>query len=555
MRKSILLLASLMVSQLLWAQDNDLPLQHDLYHFIDRIDIRGYTEETLHTDTKPYSRAYLADVLKRSYISDMGHRERLWYDRARLLLDDGYAADSMGKGLLKYFYRNGRDLYHVNEGSFKLFVNPAFRFQLGTENHQYQQDPTNQQLFTNSRGVALRGSLFNKLGFYTEVYDNQIRHQQFVQNRFNDFRTVYGETTVKLNATNATYDYFHVNGYLTYQPHEAVRVKFGHDRSFWGQGFQSLLFSDYAPNHLMLQIQTRIWKLEYTNYFAQLIDFIPNKPDFLGTHPRKYLAMHLLSYKPVPWLSVGVFESVIYGSALPNGQRGFELQYLNPVIFYRAIEQSIGSPDNSMLGLTGKINIARRGQLYGQLMIDDLNISQFSRNSQYWGTKLGIQAGAKLIDVLGIETLDLQAEYNRIRPHVYQHFNIASNYTHFGQYLGHNYGGNLQDLSAILRYHPLPNWNLYIRYSRLSKGLDQNELNYGGDVRISDQFNRASDFPALGQGLSLGISQIYGRLAYQILGTDVYLEAEGRYRVENGISSFQLLGGLRGNLATNEARF
>lgn len=536
-------------------QDNDLPLQHDLYHFIDRIDIRGYTEEAVHTDFKPYGRDYLAYVLKRTFVSDMGHRERRWYDRARLLLDDTYAADSTGKGVAKYFYRNGRDLYHVQEGDFKLFVNPAFRAQLGREQHQYTGAPVSQSLYTNSRGAVIRGSLFKKLGFYTEVYDNQVFHPEFVRNRYKDFLNLFGEIAVKTPPAPNTFDYFHAKGYLTYQPAEAVRIKFGHDKAFIGNGFQSLFFSDYAANHLMLQIQTRIWKLEYTNYFAQLVDFIPNKPDILGAHPRKYLAMHLLSYKPNSWLSLGVFESVIYGSTLPNGPRGFELQYLNPVIFYRAVEQSIGSPDNSMLGFTGKLNVWRRAQLYGQLLIDDLNVSQLRQDSRYWGTKIGLQAGAKVIDVFGIETLDLQAEYNRVRPHVYQHFNISSNYTHYGQYLGHTHGANLQDLNVILRYHPFPNWNLYLRFSRIAKGLDQDDLNYGGDVRKPDPFNRASDFPALGQGLDLRISQLYGRLSYQLLGTDIYLEAEGRYRVENGVSSVQIMGGVRGNLATNEARF
>ncbi len=537
------------------AQDSDLPLQHDLYHFVDRLDIRAYTEEVIHTDLKPFGRDYLAHVLDRSFVSEMSYTERLWYDRARFQLDDSYAADSLGKGIFRYFYRNGRDFYQVNEARFRLFVNPAFRFQLGAEQHQYTGEGLRQNLFTNSRGLVLRGTLFDKLGFYSEIYDNQLRHQQYVQNRYDDVRNLYGETSVKENVPQSIFDYFHSSAYLTYKPWEGMRIKFGHDKAFLGQGFQSLLFSDYAANQLMLQLQTRIWKLEYTNYFAQLIDFIPNKPDVLGTHPRKYLAMHYLSYKPAHWLSLGVFESVIYGSQLPTGERGFELQYLNPIIFYRSVEQSLGSPDNSILGFSGKINLWRRAQLYGQLLIDDLNVSQLRQNSSYWGTKLGLQAGVKALDLFGVETLDLQAEYNRIRPHVYQHFNSSTNYTHFGQFLGHSNGANLQDVTMILRYHPFPSWNVYMRFSQMLQGLDEGGLNYGGDVRVSDQFHRASDFPQLGQGFALQVTQLYGRLSYQLGDTDIYLEAEGRYRVENGIRSLQMLGGLRGNLATNEVRF
>ena len=212
--KPFLLLPFIFLFLGLPAQDSDLPLQHDLYHFVDRIDILGYTEEVLHTELKPFGRDYLAHVLDRTFISEMGHRERGWYKQARLMLDDDYAADSMGSGLLTYFYRNGRDFYHVKEGSFKLFINPAFRFQLGTEQHQYDAEPSSQNLFTNSRGLVLRGSLFEKVGFYTEVYDNQIRHQRFVQNRYDDHKALFGETFIKLNNNRDIYDYFHVRGYF-----------------------------------------------------------------------------------------------------------------------------------------------------------------------------------------------------------------------------------------------------------------------------------------------------------------------------------------------------
>jgi hypothetical protein len=404
-------------------------------------------------------------------------------------------------------------------------------------------------LFTNSRGAVIRGSAFGKVGFYTEVYDNQKRFPQFVRNRYEDFQNLYGETFVKLSADRSVYDYFHARGYLTYQPFSGMRIKFGHDRGFWGPGFQSLFFSDYAPNHLMLQVNTRIWKLEYTNYFAQLIDFIPDKPDVIGTFPRKYLSMHQLSYKPTPWLSIGVFESVVYAQDQASRSRGFELQYLNPLIFYRAIEQSLGSPDNGMLGFTGKLNLWKRGQVYGQLLIDDFNFGEFRQDPTYWGTKIGYQIGGKWIDFLGIRTLDLQAEYNLLRPYVYQHFNIASNYSHYGQYLGHSQGGNVKEFSLIARFHPLPAWNAQLRFTTLNKGLDADSLNFGGDIRISDQFMRPMDQGVrTGQGQAWRVQQVYGRLSYQLWGTDVYAEGEGRMRWENGVLSAQVLLGLRANL-------
>ena len=44
-------------------------------------------------------------------------------------------------------------------------------------------------------------------------------------------------------------------------------------------------------------------------------------------------------------INIGLFESIVFSR--PNH---FELQYLNPVIFYRTVEQMVGSPDNAMIG-------------------------------------------------------------------------------------------------------------------------------------------------------------------------------------------------------------
>ena len=51
----------------------------------------------------------------------------------------------------------------------------------------------------------------------------------------------------------------------------------------------------------------------------------------------------------------------------------FEWHYLIPIIFYRSIEQSLGSADNSVIGLDFKANFLRHFQLYGQFVLDEFN--------------------------------------------------------------------------------------------------------------------------------------------------------------------------------------
>jgi len=47
----------------------------------------------------------------------------------------------------------------------------------------------------------------------------------------------------------------------------------------------------------------------------------------------------------------------------------------------------------------------------------------------------------------------LQLEYDHVRPYVYSHSNPITNYAHNNQSLGHQWGGNFNELIAIGRYH------------------------------------------------------------------------------------------------------
>ena len=416
-------------------------------------------------------------------------------------------------------------------------------------------------MYINSRGLVVRGSLMQKVGFYTEVYDNVTRFPQFVYDKFTDEKVLYGESFVKTFGNENGLDYFSSRAYLTFSPIPAMRVKFGKDRAFWGNGYQSLVMSDYGADYLLLTIQTRIWKLDYTNHFTQMIDFVRNANDTEGTFPRKYGVFHMLSYQPVSQLSLGIFESIIYNPWLPNGRRGFELQYMNPLIFYRAIEQTLNSPDNALLGIQWKYNFLKTGQFYGQILLDDYNFGLRDQGSGYRGNKLGYQLGIKYIDAFRIPTLDLQVEYNRLRPFTYQHFNSSSSYTHYAQHLGHAAGANLQDLHVIARYHPAPAWNFQFIASFLGKGIDEDGINYGGNAN-QPFINWPSDFNnVVGQGNLLNVRQLYGRISMQIGQSDVFAEVEGRYRQEQDSSgtidqqSLSVIGGLRVNIVPRPVKF
>ena len=291
------------------------------------------------------------------------------------------------------------------------------------------------------------------------------------------------------------YDFINARGYITYAATKHINVQLGHDRNFIGNGYRSLILSDYSAPYLFLKLNTRIWKFNYQNLFAELT---ADRRESDQVFPKKYFALHHLSLDVTPTFNVGLFESVVFA----RGKGRFELQYLNPIIFYRAIEQAAGSEDNAILGLDFKWNILRRGQVYGQLVLDEFVLGQVRSGEGWWANKQAFQLGAKYLNAGGIRNLDLQAEVNYIRPYMYQHEDRFRNYQHYQQPLAHPMGGNLYEVLGIVSYQPLPRLNVVAKAIFTTQGRDTADTNFGTNV-LYDYNSRGQDFGNFtGQGIN-----------------------------------------------------
>jgi hypothetical protein len=170
--------------------------------------------------------------------------------------------------------------------------------------------------------------------------------------------------------------------------------------------------------------------------------------------PKKYFATHHLSLNLTDRINIGLFESIVFSR--PNH---FELQYLNPVIFYRTVEQMVGSPDNAMIGADMSLKLGRSIKLYGQLLLDELIIKNLLKQNGWWGNKYGIQAGLQCFDVAGIDHLDMRVEFNLVRPYTYSDSDSTANYSHHLQPLAHPMGANFYETILQMRYAPLRLWS------------------------------------------------------------------------------------------------
>ena len=482
-----------------------VPLDPNTYRLLDRYAIK-YGPDSVqdpHTSVRPYTRAAAAHLGERLLSGDsltysQGSLSRADRFNAQYLLKDSWMYSALGDSLnvsqrpvLTYFYRDQTDLYHVQTKDFTFRLNPVLLLQGGKDTGP---GSIGGLRYVNTRGVAFEGTIDQRLGFYAFLTDNQEAVPGWVQQRIirdSDQPTApvapHEGYTKPFKTSGTAYDFFTARGGITYAATRHINVQLAHDRNFIGNGYRSLILSDYSAPYFFLKLNTRVWKFNYQNLFAELTA----RRSIAGLdslYPKKYLALHHLSFDVTNNFNIGVFESEVSGG--PG--RGLELQYLNPVIFYRAIEQQVGSTDNALLGLDFKWNIKHRAQLYGQLVLDEFKLSEIRAGNGWWANKQAFQLGGKLLDVAGVRNLDLQLEFNYIRPYTYQHENIYTAYEQYQQPLAHPMGANLTELLGVLSYQPLPRLNLVGKFFYTVQGVDAQApggaavlTNYGSNPLLS----------------------------------------------------------------------
>ena len=448
-------------------------------HLMDRLEIKHqFATNLLFTDIKPYGRQQV--VRSASYLDSLrlsaGLSPADAYNLNSLYINNMEWLPSIApsylskKPLFHIFFQSPADFYQVNKKDFFLSVNPVLQIKMGKESGN------DQTLFLNSRGVTIRGRIANKIGFSTTLTDNQERGPLFYQQEVKQLRAVPGNGFYKVYKNDPTaQDYFDARGYLTFNAAKSVDIQFGYDKNFIGNGYRSLFLSDWGNSYLFAKINTRIWKLNYQNLYMELMPQFTKRGDSLL--PRKYAAMHHLSMNVTKWLNIGLFEGIIFGRV-----NHFDFQYLNPIIFYRHVEGSIGSPDNALAGIDFKANLVNRFQLYGQLLLDELNLKQVKADNGSWSNKWGLQLGLKYVNILGVPSLDLQLETNRVRPFTYSHRFAVANYTHYNQLLAHPLGANFQEYIAILNFQPIPRLLIQTKLIYYFQGIDSlGKRNFGSN--------------------------------------------------------------------------
>jgi hypothetical protein len=530
MKSAFLLAFTLLLPEFISAQSTNATLNEDYYHWLSRYEIKtGRISPQWFSSIRPIKRDQLlsyVDSLNSNFNAFTSTTDKFNYEYFQ---NDNWEwsqteTNNSAKPILKKLYQKKSDMAFVNEPAFDLHISPVVYLGVGKDSR------SDALTSINTRGVEIRGMIDRKIGFYTFLTENQMILPLYVEDAMRPYNVVPHEGFWK-NFKTTGVDFFQARAYIDFNITKHIYFQFGHDRTFIGNGYRSLIFSDYSPPNLFLRVNAKVWKI---NYLFQLNRLTANDPVSrigLTSDQRsldRYMALHHASINIGKKFNLGIFESVIFTPDDPLNRGSFDLSYLNPVIFYRAIEQQFGSSDNALLGLDFKWNAFKGISLYGQALLDEFVIAEIRAGNGWWGNKYALQLGAKYIDVAGISNLDLQLEYNTARPYTYSH-NTSSSYSNYSQPLAHPLGANFSEVVAIVRYQPIPKLNLIAKTFLATTGKDATGQNWGGDILKNYETRQSQYGNFTGQGNKTDINFIDLTASYMIKH-NLFIDAKQVFR-------------------------
>jgi hypothetical protein len=308
---------------------------------------------------------------------------------------------------------------------------------------------------------------------------------------------------------------------LKYYVNKFITVDFGKGKNFIGNGYRSLMLSTEHSPYPYLKLTTEFGRVRYYNLYTTFLDI--QDPT---QNRKKHSSIHFLDFQLTHNINIGVFEGVLWQAKDENYNRGYDVEYLNPIIFYRPVEFSKHSPDNVLMGANFNAKF-HKTTFYGQVLLDDLNIArQEDGDENYSGgffqNKFAYQLGLKS----SFNEVNVLFEYNQIQPYTYAHKQPMQSYPHFNQGLAHPLGANFKELVAVANFTK-EKWKFSIKLTHAKVGLDSLDTHYGQNVFASDfdaqgDGNEYSYGNFNGQGVATQINTLYTDMSYSFKWFDVF---------------------------------
>jgi hypothetical protein len=281
---------------------------------------------------------------------------------------------------------------------------------------------------------------------------------------------------------------------LGFTPNDMLHISTGIDNQFFGEGYRSLIQGNQVAPNPFVQFRVNFRNLEY----GLLYQFLHDNNYTTKTREWKYNTTHYLSANIGSNFNIMLLETVVFQGRDSTYKRGYEVEYLNPFVFFRPQEYSLGSTDNIILALQSSYYFASKKHcVYFQLPLDEFVLKEIKNRSKWWANKYGAQLGIKG----QFKKWSYLLEGNLVRPYTFSHISSGQNNGSLGLPLGHYLGSNFAELLATAQI-PFKNFQLTLFSSFYLKGYDDSTVNYGGDIYKSYTSHPKEYRNTIGQGMT-----------------------------------------------------
>jgi len=384
----------------------------------------------------------------------------------------------------------------------------------------------------NTRGFQVGGTIGDKFAFYTSGFENQAvfanYYLDYVRRTSGDTLFIPGQAYDRAFG-KVIKDWSYVTATLSYTPIKQLNITLGQDKTFIGDGYRSVLLSDFAANYPFLRLTANVGNFQYMMMWTYMQDLRLPKFDTFGSNRRKYGLFHYLDWNVNNNLSFGFFNAYIVPEADDQGRRrGFDVNFINPLVFVSGLGPS-SQPGNTLDGFTGKYKIFDKSAIYGQILIDRFKASSFFSDGSTDNTN-AFQLGIRGADVFEVKNLNYLFEFNTAKPYTYADRSTATSYTFYGQPLGDPFNSNYKELLGIVNYYK-GRFDFQGQLTYASYGLDANRADNNG-VDANKPFVQTGP-TSTGQGINTKMYYAEGTVSYLINPKyNLRFELGGIYRQE-----------------------
>lgn len=365
----------------------------------------------------------------------------------------------------------------------------------------------------NTRGFQLGGTVGDKFSFYSSGFENSAKFVSYYNDYVNNNAFVPGQAYARHynGQPQNSQDWSYVTAILSYSPTQKLNITLGEDKMFIGDGYRSILLSDFAANMPLLRVTADLGPVRYMIAWAYLQDIKSAKFDSFGNNRRKWALFHYIDWSITKRASLGFFNALVTPEADANGNKhGFDANFVNPLFFSSSLGRGGDVEDNILLGFNAKYKILDKTALYGQFVFDKVknnNLGISASNTNGW------QAGIRGVDIFRVKRLNYLFEFNTVKPYTYASDKSVANYGFYGDPLAHPLGANFREVLGIINYS-VGRFDFQGQINYAKYGLDVNRAANNGKV-ISKVFAPTSNVPdVIGQGIATQLYYGEGTVAY-----------------------------------------